>query len=240
MDISLDLLSQNPLEVENNTLIEGYKFLLSDQPKLREIQPKNNLTAVAGGCVTSLIPLYVDFRNTTGGIDNIGGIAILCGALGYLSVNAYRQIEKQREQQQIRVENILMLKNWKRPIFILPESRFDTTVEARYVAMMEILNDEKCLNELHIALENVGKKFSYSVSMGFRSGTKDFTNIGLPVVSLFPELFLLRGANDEQAWVAFQQQAVRIIEEVDTSFGHFLYTQDPTNYKAIAGGQLMV
>lgn len=138
------------------------------------------------------------------------------------------------------VQNIETLQNWKRPIIILPENRFDCFVDSRAKEISDILNDEKCLNGLNIALQNAEISFEYSIEYGFRTGEKCQTNIGLPVVSLIPELFILRGAFDEKIWFEFQKEAVRIALQIDSQFAKQWFSLESKTYRAVAGGQIMI
>lgn len=218
---------------------EGYRFLLDEQPPLFSLKEKNPLTALAGGCVGGLLPMLIDHKLDIES-DIVAGL-FLTGSMyfGYLLTETVNDIKRIQAAKRAEIQNVEMLRNWKRPIYILPFDRFDFTVEKRCIEIKRLLNDAKCQNGLHLSLIEAEKKFSYSIEYGFLNGTKNSAEIGLPVISLFPSLFLLRGANDETQWRAFQNEAVRIANEIDTAFALFFHQNDPTGFKAVAGGQLM-
>lgn len=225
---------------DQNLITERYNFLLSEQPILQTVEPQQFITSITGGCMASLLPIYVDFKETFQDFETLGGLTVGCFVIGAMITHAIGQFLNDRNHKKALVQNIQMMQNWKRPIIILPENRFDCFVDARAKEVMDILNDEKCLNELHIGLENAEMTFEYSIEYGFRKGEKYSTNTGIPIVSLFPELFILRGAFDEKVWFEFQKEAVRIALEIDNEFARCWFLQETEKYRIVAGGQLMI
>jgi hypothetical protein len=224
---------------ESPRYTEGYKFLLNEQPRLLCLPPKRPLSAIAGGCVTSLLPVFIDYKTDIESGFMAGLFVVGAFTFGYLATDTIIQIKGERQKKAVEIFNIETMRNWKSPIYVLPYDRSDTTVESRCIEIAKLLNDERCANPLHTALVGVEKKFSYTVQYGFRSGTVGQTEIGLPIISLFPSLFLLRGANDAQSWLAFQNEAVRIADEIDEAFAKYWHKEDAQSFKAVAGGQLM-
>ena len=231
---------KSPVPNDQNLITERYNFLLSEQPMLQTVAPQKFITSITGGCIASLLPIYVDFKETFQDFETLGGLTIACFAFGAIITHAIGQFLNDRNHKKALVQNIQMMQNWKRPIIILPENRFDCFVDARAKEIMDILNDEKCLNELHIGLENAEMTFDYSIEYGFRKGENYSTNTGIPIVSLFPELFVLRGAFDEKVWFEFQKEAVRIALEIDNEFARCWFWQETEKYRIVAGGQLMI
>ena len=225
---------------EGNLIKERYNFLLSEQPTLEKIEPQRFTTSLTGGCFASLLPIYWDFKEPFQDLETLGIFVFLSLSIGLILTRSMGQFWNDRNNKKALIRNIETLQNWKRPIIILPESRFDCFVDARAKEISDILNDEKCLNGLHIALENAEISFDYSIEYGFRTGEKCHTNTGLPVVSLIPELFILRGAFDEKVWFEFQKEAVRIALEIDNNFAKCWFAYEGEKYRAIAGGQLMI
>ena len=232
---------QEPNAPQGGNIIEArYNFLLSEQPNLYAVEPQRVTTQLLGGCFASLLPIYVDYENTFADFETLAGFIIVAFVIGSMATRYIGQFLTRRNQQFARVQNIELLKYWKRPIIILPESRFDCFVDARTKDISDILNDEKCLNVLNVALTDAEICFDYSIQYGFRTGESCQTNTGLPVVSLFPELFILRGAFDDVAWFEFQKEAVRIALEIDRDFAKQWYAIESHTYRTIAGGQLMI
>ena len=231
---------KSDVPTEQNLITERYNFLLSEQPKLQTVAPPRFITSVTGGCMATLIPIYFDLQDMVQEVETLCGFTLASFVFGFIITQAITLFLNERNNQKALVQNIEMLQNWKRPIIILPENRFDCFVDAKANEIMDILNDDKCLNALHIALENAGIFFEYSIAYGFRTGEKCPTNTGLPVVSLFPELFILRGAFDEKIWFEFQKEAVRITLEIDNEFAKYWFLQETEKYRSVAGGQLMI
>lgn len=234
---------ENNLEVQKinaqNEITARYNFLLNEQPNLKTIAPQKFITTLTGGCLSVLIPIYLDLTSDIESNETlcymVGGFFLLGGVI----THAIGQFLNDRSNKKILVNNIETLQNWTRPIIILPYNRFDPSVDARAKEITDILQDAKCLNHLDIALENAEMSFEYSINYGFRTGEKCKTNTGLPVVALFPELFILRGAFDDRLWFEFQKEAVRIALEIDNDFAKSWYALETEKYRAVAGGQLI-
>lgn len=241
---------QNKKEIAENTaqkseakkekeLIQArYDFLLSEQPTLQTIQKQRLITSVLGGCMAVLLPMCLDFINR---IQNDETVVFM--ALGFFTVGAIltHYIERfiiERNNKWILVNNLETLQGWTRPIILLPYDRLDPSVDARANEIRTILENDKCVNHLHIALENAEMSFNYSIQYGFRTGETCQTEKGLPVVALFPELFVLRGAFDKKVWYDFQKEAVRIALEIDNEFAKYWHTLEAEKYRSVAGGQL--
>ncbi len=236
-----DIAVQNAtVQNEGNLITARYNFLLSEQPNLQAVKPQRFMTSITGGCVSTLMPIYIDSKDTFQDFETLGIFTIGCFLIGAILTHVLGQFFYEMNHKKALVQNIETLQNWKRPIIILPENRFDPSVDARAKAITGILEDEKCLNHLNIALENAEMSFDYSIEYGFRMGEKCQTNTGLPVVSLFPELFILRGAFDEKVWYEFQKEAVRIALEIDNEFAKCWFTLEAEKYRSVAGGQLMI
>lgn len=231
---------KNDAQNERDLIIARYDFLLSEQPYLQAVKPQRFITSITGGCVTTLMPVYMDSKDTFQDGETLGILTIGCFLIGAILTHVLGRFIYEMNYKQTLVQNIEMLQNWKRPIIILPEHRFDPSVDARAKEIFDILEDEKCLNQLHIGLENAEISFEYSIQYGFNTGEKHQTNTGLPVVSLFPELFVLRGAFDEKVWFEFQKEAVRIALEIDNDFAKCWFTLENEKYRSVAGGQLMI
>lgn len=231
---------KNEVPIEQNLITERYNFLLSEQPKLQTVAPQKFITSVIGGCVATLIPIYIDYVEPIQEIETLCGLLVAFFVFGTVIAHAFSQFMNDRNEKKVLVQNIELLQNWKRPIIILPENRSDCFVDARAKEITDVLDDEKCINELHIALQNAEILFDYAIEYGFRTGEKCQTNRGLPIVSLFPELFILRGAFDEKVWFEFQKEAVRIALEIDNEFAKHWYSFETEKYRAIAGGQLVI
>jgi hypothetical protein len=235
------------IEVQNiNTKSEcdlitaRYNFLLNEQPNLYRAKRQRFTSSLLGGCFSILLPVYLDFKDPFQDLEMLGIFSIGCFLIGAIITHAVGKISNDMNNQKALIQNIEMLQNWTRPIIVLPENRFDPSVDARAQELTNILNDEKCLNHLDIALENAQMFFEYSVRYGFRTGEKCQTNTGLPVVSLFPELFILRGAFDDKLWYEFQKEAVRIAFEIDNQFAKQWFAIESQTYRVVAGGQSMI
>lgn len=232
---------QNINQPSEQDLTEArYNFLLSEQPILYKVKPQRFMTSISGGCIAVLMPIYIDFKDTFQDVETLGIFTIGCFLIGAIMTNVFGRFITEMNHKKALVQNIETLQNWKRPIIILPENRFDPSVDLRAKEITDILEDEKCLNHLNIALENADLSFEYTIEYGFRTGEKCQTNTGLPVVSLFPELFVLRGAFDEKVWFEFQKEAVRIALEIDNEFAKCWYTLESEKYRTVAGGQLLI
>ena len=225
---------------EGDLITARYNFLLNEQPTLQAIEPQRLITSITGGCVSCLLPIYIDIKETFQDIETLGIFLIISFLIGVLLTRSVSQFLTDRNNKKVLVQNIETLQNWKRPIIILPENRFDCFVDARAKEITDILNDEKCLNGLNIALKNADMCFDYAIEYGFRTGEKCQTNTGLPVVSLIPELFILRGAFDDKIWLEFQKEAVRIALEIDSQFAKQWFSLESETYRTVAGGQLMI
>lgn len=225
---------------DRDLITARYNFLLSEQPYLQAVKPQRFMTSITGGCVTTLMPIYIDSKNTFQDVETLYILTICCFLIGAIITHVLGQFFYEMNHKKALVQNIETLQNWKRPIIILPENRFDTSVDFRANEISNILNDEKCLNQLHIGLENAEMSFEYSIEYGFNTGEKYNTGVGLPIVSLFPELFVLRGAFDDKIWFEFQKEAVRIALEIDNDFAKCWFSLENEKYRAIAGGQLMI
>jgi hypothetical protein len=232
---------QKPVVVKDKDLIKArYDFLLSEQPKLQTEQSQRFITSVTGGCVATIYPIYMDYQEAFQDIALLGVLVLCFFIVGLILVHTINGHFTARKNKQVLINNIELLQNWTRPIILLPENRFDPSVDTRAKEIITILDDDKFVNSLHIALENAEICFNYSIAYGFRTGEKCQTNKGLPVVALFPELFMLRGAFDENVWSDFQKEAVRIVLEIDNEFAKSWYTLESDKYRMVAGGQLMI
>ena len=226
---------QNVNETGEVDLIQArYNFLLSEQPQLENIEPTRFKTLVLGGCVATLVPIYIDFQSTFKDAETLICLLIVAFLMGAILAGIFSQYMNKKAF----VENMKILQNWQRPIIVLPKSPTDNLTDARAKFILDTLKDEKCLNTLDTALKDAQISFDYSIEYGFRTGEKCQTNEGLPVVSLIPQLFVLRGAFDKKIWFEFQKEAVRITLEIDNDFAKCWFSIENEKYRTIAGGQL--
>lgn len=230
---------RNNAPSEHNLITERYNFLLSEQPDLYRAKPQRFTSSLLGGCIAVLFPIYLDSIDPFQDVEMLGVFAVGCFLIGAIITHAIGKILNDRNDKKALIQNIEMLQNWTRPIIILPENRLDPSVDVRANEIKGILNDEKCLNNLNIALTDTQMSFEYSIQYGFRTGEKCQSNNGLPIVALFPELFILRGAFDDKLWLEFQKEAVRISFELDNDFAKSWYTLETEKYRSVAGGQLI-
>jgi hypothetical protein len=232
--------TQSPgTQSEKDLVIARYNFLLSEQPSLQVVEPQRLITALSVGCISTIIPIYMDTKEPFQDTELLSAFAVGCFLIGAIITHVIGQIMNDRNNKKALVQNLEMLQGWTRPIIILPETRFDRSMDARAREITDILQDDKCLNQLNIGLENAEMSFEYSIEYGFRKGEKCQTNVGLPIVSLFPELFILRGAFDDRLWYEFQQEAVRIALEIDSEFAKSWFTLENEKYRIVAGGQFI-
>lgn len=224
---------------EQDWVAERYSFLLNEQPQLQGIEPKKGTTTLLGGCVGSLIPVYMDYVNPFEDAETLVMFVVACFLFGMILTNTIGTMIREIKVRKALVKNLELLQNWVRPIIILPESPSDYSVDMRAKEISGLLNDEKCLNPLHTAIEDAEISFAYSIAYGFNRGETMQTNVGLPVVGLFPELFVLRGASDEKTWYEFQSEAVRIALELDSAFAKQWFALESEKYRSIAGGQFI-
>lgn len=217
--------------------VARYEFLLSEQPILHPLRAQRFMTSVTGGCVATLFPVYWDFKEPFQDVAALGVVVLGFFTIGLILTHAIGRILTDMSNKTAMVNNIELLEKWTRPIIIMPYDRLDTSVDARVKEITDILANEKCVNHLHIALENVEMSTEYGIEYGFRKGEVCQTNTGLPVVGLFPELFVLRGAFDDTLWYEFQKEAVRIALEIDNEFAKCWFALETEKYRIVAGGQ---
>lgn len=239
MSKNLEIQKDIVVLTEQDWVSERYNFLLREQPVLHEVEPKKNTTILLGGCVATLIPVYVDYVDAFEDVEMLALFAVGCFLFGVILTHTICTMLQEVKVRKVLVQNLDLLQNWTRPIIILPESASDYSVDIRANEIRNLLNDEKCLNPLHTALKDADMSFEYSIEYGFNKGEKMTTNIGLPVVGLFPELFVLRGASDEKTWYEFQTEAVRIALELDNTFAKQWFALESEKYRTIAGGQFI-